>query len=199
MRREDIISSKMPTQGGAVSRVLGGAMLKLLGWKIVGKLPNESKLLIIVAPHTSNWDYVIAMAAKFYLGLRVRYLMKSEINIWPFRSLLKWSGGVPVYRFEKTDILAQTISWLDSADNVWLGMSPEGTRSKIDKWKTGFLRIAHGAKIPIFLAAIDGKNKHIILDKLVDVSALKGDLDTQAKTLQDYFAFKYVGIKPENQ
>ncbi len=203
MKRQDILSPNTPRQGGpigrAVGRVLGGAVLRLLGWTLRGQLPDEQKLLIIVAPHTSNWDYIIAMAAKFYLGLQVRYLMKSEINIWPFRNILKWSGGVPVYRFEKTDILAQTIDWLNGEENVWLGMSPEGTRSKIEKWKTGFLRIAHGAKIPIFIAAIDGKNKSIVFDKLVQLSDLKGDLDAQAKSLQDYYGDRFIGIKPENQ
>ena len=198
MKRKDILSPNTPRQGGLIGRAIGGAVLRLLGWKLVGQLPDEKKLLIIVAPHTSNWDYIIAMAAKFYLGSQVRYLMKSEINIWPFRSILKWSGGVPIYRFEKTDILAQTIDWLDDEDNVWLGMSPEGTRSKIDKWKTGFLRIAHGAKIPIFIVAIDGKNKCIVFDKLVDPADLKGDLDAQAKILQDYYGARYVGIRPEN-
>ena len=157
MKRKDILSPNTPRQGGLIGRAIGGAVLRLLGWKLVGQLPDEKKLLIIVAPHTSNWDYIIAMAAKFYLGSQVRYLMKSEINIWPFRSILKWSGGVPVYRFEKTDILAQTIDWLDDEDNVWLGMSPEGTRSKIDKWKTGFLRIAHGQKSRFSLSRLTVK------------------------------------------
>ena len=199
MHRNDILSDCTPRQGGASSRALGGAVLKLLGWKIVGRAPNIKKLLIIIAPHTSNWDYIIAMAAKFYLGLRVRYLMKSEIYIWPFRSLLKWSGGIPVYRFEKTDILDQTIDHLKSEENVWLGMSPEGTRSKIDKWKTGFLRIAHGADIPILVVSINAPDKTIIIDKLVMLDELQGDLAAQAKTLQDHCAGKFVGIKPENQ
>jgi len=196
MKREDIISSHMPAQGGPMSRLLGGAVLKLLGWKIVGQFPAQEKLLIIVAPHTSNWDFIIAMAAKFYMGVRVRYLMKSEINIWPFRSILKWSGGVPVYRYEKTDILEQTADWLMGEDNVWLGLSPEGTRRKIEKWKTGFLRIAEQANVPIFVVGLDGANKQIVLDKLVSQN---GPYEIQAKWLQDYTNEKFTGIKPQNQ
>lgn len=199
MKRAEILSPNTPRQGGFISHAIGGALLKLFGWKIVGSLPNEKKLMIIVAPHTSNWDYIIAMAAKFYMGLRVRYLMKSEINVWPFRTILKWTGGVPVYRFEKTDILEQTIDWINAEDNVWLGMSPEGTRSKIDKWKTGFLRIAHGANTPILVVGINAPNKKIVIDKLVRLGELKGDLKAQAKDLQDYCDKKFVGIKPENQ
>ncbi len=189
----------MPRQGSVVSRAIGWTVLKLLGWTVVGKFPNEKKLMIIVAPHTSNWDYFLAMGAKFYLGLRARYLMKSEINIWPFRGLLKWTGGVPVYRFQKTDILEQTIDWINGEDNVWLGMSPEGTRSKIDKWKTGFLRISHGADIPILVIGFHAPNKTIVIDRLVPLKALKGDLTAQAKYLQDYCSDKFIGIKPQNQ
>lgn len=199
MKREDIISTNMPRQGSAISRAIGWMLLKLLGWTIVGKLPNAKKLMIIVAPHTSNWDYIIAMGAKFYMGLGVRYLMKSEINVWPFRSILKWTGGVPVYRFEKTDILDQTIDWLNTEENVWLGMSPEGTRTKIDKWKTGFLRIVHGADIPILVVGLNAPNKTIVIDRLVELEELKGDLTAQSKYLEDYCADKFVGIKPQNQ
>jgi len=199
MNRADIVSNNMPKQGGAISRAFGWVLLKLLGWKIVGTLPNEKKLMVIVAPHTSNWDYIIAMGAKFYMGLQVRYLMKSEINIWPFRSILKWTGGVPVYRAEKTDILEQTTAWINGEDNVWLGMSPEGTRSKIDKWKTGFLRIAHGANIPILVVGFNAPNKTVVIDKLIPLETLKGDLADQAKYLQGFCADKFVGIKPENQ
>jgi len=199
MTRADIVSDNMLRQGSSISRVIGWILLKLLGWTIVGALPNGKKLMVIVAPHTSNWDYIIAMSAKFYMGLRVRYLMKSEINIWPFRSILKWSGGVPVYRSEKTDILEQTIDWINSEENVWLGMSPEGTRSKIDKWKTGFLRIAHGANIPILVVGLNAPDKTIVIDKLVSLDELQGDLTTQAKYLQDYCAERFTGIKPENQ
>lgn len=199
MKRRDIVSKTTPSQGGVISQTFGGLLLSLFGWSIVGKLPDEEKLMIIVAPHTSNWDYIIAMAAKFYMGLRVRYLMKSEINVWPFRGLLKWTGGVPVYRSEKTDILEQTVDWIKAEENVWLGMSPEGTRSKIDKWKTGFLRIAHGANIPILVVGINAADKTLIIDKLFPLADLQGDLTEQAKTLRDYCDEKFVGIKPENQ
>lgn len=199
MKRADIISNDMPRQGNVISRAIGWLLLKLLGWKIVGALPNAKKLMIIVAPHTSNWDYILAMAAKFYMGLQVRYLMKSEINVWPFRGILKWTGGVPVYRSEKTDILEQTIGWLKAEENVWLGMSPEGTRSKIDKWKTGFLRIAHGADIPILVVGFNAPDKTVVIDKLVELEDLKGDLDAQARYLQDYCVDNFIGIKPENQ
>ncbi len=199
MKRRTIQSKAMPRQGGFISHFIGWVFLKLFGWSIVGTLPDEKKLLVIIAPHTSNWDYIIAMAAKFYMGLRVRYLMKSEINKWPFRSLLKWTGGVPVYRSEKTDILEQTIDWINGQENVWLGMSPEGTRSKIDKWKTGFLRIAHGANIPILVVGIDAPDKTLVIDKLVQLDVLTGDLTAQAKTLRAYCDARFTGIKPENQ
>ena len=74
-----------------------------------------------------------------------------------------WLGGVPVYRKQKTDIIEQMANWFDSNDNVWLGLAPEGTRSKVENWKTGFLRIAQAADVPIFMAGLDGAKKQIIL------------------------------------
>ena len=199
MKRADIISQAMPVQTGPIGRTLGRWLLGGLGWRVVGKLPEVDKVLIIVAPHTSNWDYVIGMGMKFFVGLRVRYLMKSEINRWPFRALLKWTGGVPVYRFEKTDIIAQTVDWVKNEDNVWLAMAPEGTRSKLEKWKTGFLRIAHGANIPLLIIGIDARKKQFVIDKVIWPQELEGDLTTQAKTIQTYFLDNFEGINPEKQ
>ena len=173
-----------------------GGLLKLLGWEIVGKLPDEKKLLIIAAPHTSNWDYIVAMAALQYMGVRVRYMMKSEMMVWPFHYLFIWLGGVPVYRKQKTDIIEQMANWFDNNDNVWLGLAPEGTRSKVENWKTGFLRIAQAADVPIFIAGLDGAKKQIILDKIVTPT---GSFREQATELKDYVDTNFTGVNPKKQ
>ncbi len=196
MNREDILSPSAPIRTTWLGRKLGGGLLKLLGWKIVGKLPDEKKLIIIAAPHTSNWDYIVAMAALQYMGVRVRYMMKSEMMVWPFSLFFIWLGGVPVYRKQKTDIIEQMAQWFGSNDNVWLGLAPEGTRSKTKKWKTGFLRIAQAADVPIFMAGLDGAKKQIILDKIVSPS---GSYREQAAAVKEYVDANFVGVNPKKQ
>ena len=173
-----------------------GFLFKALGWRISGAFPDVKKAVIIVAPHTSNWDYIIAMLGIRYLGIRVRYLMKSQLDFWPGKYLFRGLGGIPVHRGEKTDIIDQCVSKFSEAQTLWLGLAPEGTRQKTKTWKTGFLRIAKGAKVPIILVGIDGANKTLVIDKIVD---LEGDFEQQAKTLKDYATQKFAGIKPENQ
>lgn len=196
MKRENILSPAAPIRTTWLGRKLGGGLLKVLGWELVGKLPDEKKLLIIAAPHTSNWDYIVAMAALQYMGVRVRYMMKSEMMVWPFHHLFVWLGGVPVYRNEKTDIIEQMADWFKNNDNVWLGLAPEGTRSKVEKWKTGFLRIAEAADVPIFMAGLDGAKKQIVLDKIMSPT---GDFQEQAAELKDYVDANFIGVNPKKQ
>jgi 1-acyl-sn-glycerol-3-phosphate acyltransferase len=200
MKRAQILSPSTPIKTNPVTRVLGYVVLKMAGWRIVGTFPDEKKLLIIAAPHTSNWDYILAMAAKLYVGVRVRYLMKKELDVWPLSILVRGLGGIPVEREAKTDIIEQTVDWLNGQDQAWLGMSPEGTRSKIAHWKTGFLRIAQGANLPIVVIGIDGAKKQLIIDKLIPASELKdADIKTKARELKTYCDEKFVAIRPEKQ
>ncbi|HFB54970.1 MAG TPA: glycerol acyltransferase [Hellea balneolensis] len=200
MKRTDILSPSTPLKTNPVTRALGYVVLKMAGWRIVGTFPDEKKLLIIAAPHTSNWDYILAMAAKLYVGVRVRYLMKKELDVWPLSILVRGLGGIPVERGTKTDIIEQTCDWLNGQDQAWLGMSPEGTRSKTAHWKTGFLRIAQGANLPIVVVGIDGAKKQLILDKLIPASELRGaNIKAKARELKTYCDEKFVAIRPEKQ
>ncbi len=196
MIRENILSPSAPIKTSWLGRAIGGLFLKMMGWKLIGKLPDEKKLLIIAAPHTSNWDYIIAMAALQYMGVRVRYMMKSEMMVWPFSLFFVWLGGVPVYRKQKTDIIEQMTNWFGAQDTAWLGLAPEGTRSKVGRWKTGFLRIAGAANVPIFMAGLDGAKKQIILDKIMIPT---GSIREQAAEIKAYVDDNFAGINPKNQ
>lgn len=196
MKREEILSTVTPIKSNWFGRMVGAAVLKCMGWEVVGKLPEEKKLLIIAAPHTSNWDYIVAMAALQYIGVDVRYMMKSEAMIWPFSILFKGLGAIPVYRKQKTNIIDQMCDWYAHEDTAWLGIAPEGTRSKVEKWKTGFLRIADAAQVPIFMAGLDGAKKQIILDKIMTPT---GSYEEQAAELKAYVDANFIGINPKKQ
>ena len=196
MKIDIAIPPSAPRLKNWLTQNLCGFLFKALGWRIRGTFPDVKKAVIIVAPHTSNWDYIIAMLGIRYLSVRVRYLMKSELDVWPAKYMFRGLGGIPVQRGEKTDIVQQCIDKFNEAETLWLGLAPEGTRHKTKTWKTGFLRIAKGANVPIILVGIDGANKTLVIDKIVD---LEGDFEQQAQTLKDYTAEKFTGIKPQNR
>lgn len=191
----EFLSLSTPRMGNAFTRWIGRAILKTMGWKLVGRLPDEKKLIIIGAPHTSNWDLIIAMAAMLTVGLRFSWMMKREAFFWPLGSLWKVMGGIPIDRSKKNDVTSQIADWFKENDNVWLGITPEGTRSKVDRFKKGYLRMAYAANVPIFVVGIHGPTKEVVLDK---VWPLTYDTEKDNRAIKRYYDKTFTGIKPEN-
>ncbi len=188
------VNEDVPRMGNALSRGMAEGVLKLMGWKVTGKFPQEKKLVYIGAPHTSNWDLVIALASMQAVGLRCSWMMKKQAFFWPLGGLFKKLGGVPIDRSAKTDITTQMADWFAAQDKAYLGITPEGTRSKVESFKRGYLRIAYDAKIPVFLVVVDGENKEVVLDK---VWPLTGDIDIDNRDIKAYYDANYKGIRPE--
>ncbi|MFZ5722209.1 MAG: lysophospholipid acyltransferase family protein [Pseudomonadota bacterium] len=145
-------------------RVFSIVMLKLLGWKVVGRQLLEDaalgrKLVIISAPHTSNWDMPYALMTCFALRIRVRWMGKESLFKPPFRGVMTWLGGIPVDRSQANNLVAATVQRLKDAKELIILVPPEGTRSKVTYWKTGFYWIAHGASVPLLLGYLDFKKK----------------------------------------
>ncbi|MFA3790355.1 lysophospholipid acyltransferase family protein [Aliiglaciecola sp. SL4] len=157
------LSENIPRLGNAFSEWFGITILKILGWKFVGEFPKQSKMVIAVAPHTSNWDFVIGMAAVFSLRLKICFFGKHSIFIPPFKSLLMRWGGIPIERSQSHGVVNQMIDKIKQKDKILLAVAPEGTRSKIYPWKSGFLHIAKQANIPVFLIGLDYRHKSIVL------------------------------------
>ncbi len=190
------ISEKMPSSGNKWLKKFGQFLLRLQGWKITGALPNESKVMVIFAPHTSNWDFTILASVWLGIDLKISYMMKKEAFIWPFASFFKKIGGIPIDRTQSTDVVGQMVQWYKDSDEGWVGITPEGTRSKVDYWKTGFMRIAHEADVPIMLVGLDATKKEIIVDKTIRTT---GDHETQVEELRQYMNDKFIGINPKYQ
>lgn len=191
----DVVNEYTPRMGNAVTRWIGQTLLDLMGWKIVGQFPKEKKLLFIGAPHTSNWDFIVAMAAILSIGLKCSWMMKKEAFFWPLGGLWKAMGGVPIKRSSRNDLTTQMTQWYHDNDIAWLGLTPEGTRSKVDKFKKGYLRMAYAAGVPVFVIGIDGKKKEVILDKVWELSF---DTDTDNRKIKAYYDKTFTGINPEN-
>ena len=142
--------------------LLGGlskGYLKLIGWRRVGQLPEFPKCVMIAAPHTSNWDAPIALAMVFAYRLKAHWLVKHTAFRWPFRGVLKWLGAIPIDRTKSTDVVGQMIEELRKRAELVLLLSPEGTRKRVTRWKTGFYHIARGAGVPMVLAFLDYARK----------------------------------------
>ncbi len=170
-------------------------ILKAMGWTLVGKLPNLKKAIIIGGPHTSNWDLFLAMGSMLSVGLKFSWMMKKEAFIWPLGGLWKSLGGIPIDRGAKIDVIGQVKNWFEVHDSVWLGITPEGTRSKVDAYKTGYLRIAKAIEVPLFIVGIDSVNKRVVLDRVWHPD---GDIQTENAAIKNYVDSTYRGIRHGN-
>jgi 1-acyl-sn-glycerol-3-phosphate acyltransferase len=159
-------------------------LLKILGWKATGRLPREAKYVLIVAPHTSNWDLFYGIIVAFALKLDAHYIAKKELFRQPFSQLMKWSGGIPIDRLLSSHIVDQMISTFNESKKFVLALTPEGTRHKTDGWKSGFYHIAVRAHVPIVLAFLDYASKTGGAGPLIYPT---GDLDQDMQTIHNFY------------
>jgi len=190
------LPANAPQYSSKLLRWFGRQLLRLVGWRISGEIANERKVVFAAAPHTSNWDFMVAMMAIVALGVKVSYLMKKEAFFWPFKGLFMALGGIPTDRSAAQDIVSQICGWYEKEEKLWVIITPEGTRSRVEKWKTGFLRVAYEAKIPVALVAWDYPTKTIAIEKLWYPT---GDHEKDAEEIRAYLLSKYTGKHPEYQ
>ncbi len=190
----EFVGPNVPRMGNALTRFIGDMILKAMGWKLIGALPDVKKAIIIGGPHTSNWDLFLAMGSMMSIGLKFSWMMKKEAFFWPLGGLWKALGGIPIERKAKTDVMRQVKNWFDDSDAVWLGLTPEGTRSKVDAYKTGYLRIAKAVDAPLFIVGIDSVNKQVVLDRLWYP---KGDIAAENAAIKIYVDTHYKGIRDD--
>ena len=168
--------------------------MTLTGWTFEGTLPDEPKFVMIIAPHTSNWDFVVGLWAYFALGFRASFLGKHTIFKWPLGPFMRWLGGIPVERSVSRDRVSERVHVFESSEKLILIIAPEGTRKFVPEWKTGFYHVANNAHVPIVPVAFDFES-HVI--RLFPKFVTTGDADRDIGALQDL----YRGIKgkhPEN-
>ena len=150
-------------------RIFFRKTLELFGWKLMGEFPDVKKSVVIIAPHTSNWDFAIG---RFYLnaiGISNNTLMKKELFIFPLNIILNGLGAIPIDRHnKKTSVIAQAVSMFNNRENLNLFVAPEGTRERKTNWKKGFYYIAKEANVPIVVSFIDYKKKEIGMKCIVN-------------------------------
>lgn len=156
----------------------------LSGWKIVGQLPPIPKWVGIAAPHTSNWDFVILMAVKSILRARGNYVGKHTIFRWPFGWILRKTGGIPVIRTQKNHLVETLAAEFKKRERFIFVIAPEGTRSYVPGFKTGFWAVAMAAQVPVVMAGLDFEKKEVSFAEPIWMS---GDLDADLARIYAHY------------
>lgn len=173
-------------------RLLSLLAFKIFGWSIKGNFPGDlKKYVVAVGPHTSNWDFLVGLAARSILRMKdTKFLGKDALFRPPYGWLFRALGGYPVDRTHKHDMVEQVAKLINSHDRFVLAIAPEGTRKKVEKLKTGFYYIAKAANIPIFPVGFDFSSRVVIIGPAV----VPSDFEADIRTLLDF----YRSIKGKN-
>lgn len=156
----------------------------LIGWKFDPIIPTEKKYIIVIAPHTSNWDFVIGKLTNWICGLKPKVLVKKEaFNFFTGPFIRMW-GGIPIDRNNTVNIVDQVVQYFNDNEELILGITPEGTRKRNPNWKTGFYRIAVKANIPLYFGYMDYKTKRAGIRDRFDPT---GDMEGDMKKIKAYF------------
>jgi 1-acyl-sn-glycerol-3-phosphate acyltransferase len=168
-------------------------LLALAGWRSVMVWPPEPRGVIIVYPHTSNWDFVLGMLFKVGNHLPANWIGKQEMFPWPFTGLLQWLGGIPLDRKHSRGFLDALVEEFRRRDWMWVAIAPEGTRAHTDHLKSGFYQIALAADVPVALAYIDYGTRTLGIDTYLRMT---GDRDADMAKIREFYAGKR-GRRPE--
>lgn len=166
-------------------RALARGLLRLGGWRMVGRFPDLEKVVLIGAPHSSNWDGVWGYLAKFALGLDIHVLAKRELFWWPLGPVLRRLGVIPVDRGAARGLIEQVVERFDREERFWLGIAPEGTRKRVERWKPGFWKIASAAGVPVLPAYFHYPDKVIGIGEPFQLS---GDMDADIARIRAWYA-----------
>jgi len=159
----------------------------LFGWQAAGVVPNYPRFVIAGGPHTSNWDGVLMFGMSIILGVKMYWLGKHTLFRPPLGFLMRWANGIPVNRESSKNAVEQAIDIFNERDHFVLVLAPEGTRKKVDYWKTGFYYIALGANVPIVLGFLDYPRKRAGLGPVIMPS---GDIQADFEQIRAFFVDK---------
>lgn len=176
-------------------RWLSYRVMTLTGWKFVGEIPDIPKMVVIGAPHTSNWDFFLFLATLHRFDLKVRFLGKQSLFSWPFGWMFRKVGGIPVDRSKAGGIVKQVEAAFESEDELILVIAPEGTRKPAPRWKSGFVEIARQTGVPVVCAGVNSDRKTLTISDPYPV----GDDEKAFMDGVRAFYSSMNGIRPEGK
>ena len=188
------VGSEIHRRGNVLTKAVASFFMLITGWRFEGALPNLRKFVLIVAPHTSNWDFPTGVMAMYTLGLRGTFLGKDTLFRPPFGWFFRWLGGMPVDRSSTNNVVDQSVAYFASRDRLIFVLSPEGTRKRIEKWRTGFYWVAVGASVPIVPVAFDFPRKRFVI---FPPQTMTGDVHADMAHLRSFFKSS-MAYRPEN-
>ena len=180
----DIVPTGYVRRNAVVAKAPGRFLMRSSGWRFEGTLADVPKLVVAVAPHTSNWDFVVGVAALWRLDLKLSFLGKHTLFRGWFGRWMRSNGGIPVDRSQAQGVVSESVAAFGAREKMVLAIAPEGTRQLDKGFKTGFLRIAREAKVPVQLAYFDFTRKVIGFGPLFFPS---DDVDADIKKVLDFY------------
>jgi 1-acyl-sn-glycerol-3-phosphate acyltransferase len=190
MRGKDI---PKPIRVNVVLHWIGVFVARMTGWRLVGDLPETPKFLVICTPHTSNWDLPALLMLSWVMRIKGWWFAKHTVFWPPLGWMLRAWGGVPVDRSRHHSLVAQATHLFETNDAFVLGIAPEGTRSRIDCWRSGFYHIALSAKVPVVAAFLDFPSKS---GGVAGTVHLTGDANADMDAIRALYA-PFTGRNPE--
>lgn len=186
------LGAAIPRRGSRALVALGRSMLRVMRWRVEGDFPDRPKLVLAVAPHTSNWDFLVGVAVMFALDLRVDFIGKHTLFVGPFGTVLRWMGGIPVDRSKAHGVVEQSVAAFAAAPQRVLAIAPQGTRRPVPRFKSGFLHIARGAGVPVVLVAFDWRSRCV---RIGPTLAAGDDVEADRVRIEAHFA----GVRGRNR
>lgn len=191
---EPVVDAPTPVTHNRLFRSAALALLHLAGWKVAGQLPAEPRYVLVGAPHTSNWDFPLMLMAAAYFGIKPYWMGKKGLFPRPVAGLMRWLGGIPIDRSAAHNMVDQVVAAFDRQARLVLVIAPEGTRSRVPRWKSGFYHIATGAGVPIVLAYADYRHRVVGIGPTIHPG---GDMQKDLLAIQGFYADKS-GRHPQN-
>lgn len=192
--KDDFLTANLNMRRGLFGRFCA-ALLRLFGWRVLFVKPVVPKAVVIVYPHTSNWDFIVGILARFAVDTPIGFIGKDTLFRPPFGGLFRLLGGIPVNRRQSTGFVSGLIEAFARRESLYLAIAPEGTRAKTDHWKSGFYRVALAAGVPLGLAFIDYSRREVGIDTWLSLS---GNEAEDLAEIRAYYAAKR-GRKPEKE
>jgi 1-acyl-sn-glycerol-3-phosphate acyltransferase len=171
------VGASIPRRHSAILRAFGRWLLRVMGWRMEGEIPDAPKLVIAVAPHTSNWDFIVGMGAMFALDLDLGFLAKHTLFRGPLGAIMRWMGGIAVDRSSPHGVVGEAVAEFARSAQRLLAIAPQGTRRPGARYHAGFLHIARGARVPVLLATLDYGARCVRFGSVFDATEdVEGDL-----------------------
>jgi 1-acyl-sn-glycerol-3-phosphate acyltransferase len=184
-----------PAVESTATQNLARTILDAVGWRVAGSFPDLPKYVLVGAPHTSNWDLPLALLLKFSTGVHFSWIAKDSLFKGPMGGVYRGLGGIPVRRDRSSNFVSQIVQKFEEASRLVIAIAPEGTRSRVAHWKTGFYYMALGAQVPIVMGFVDYPRKEVGVGPLLQPT---GDLEADFAVMRAFYATK-TGRYPEKQ